>query len=324
MIALDNQPFSIVDNTGFENLVHLLETRYKLLSRRYFAEVAIPDIYKEVKDRVKDFLQHQQFVSCTTDLWSSVAQDSMLSLTAHCISSDFNHKSFVLQSTEFNESHTGGNIANLITTCLRSWRVENKLVCIVRDNGANFVADLRDSGLPNISCLAHTLQLVIDDGVFAQPGVVNVLASGRKLVGPFKRSNVSLQALIRIQQQLGLKQHRLIQDEPTRWNTSYYMLERLIEQRQAICAAEIECKFNTELTSQSWQLAEKIVKVLKPFEEATVAVSSEGFSAALIIPVVNSLIHFLDNISSEEDEGVRTMKRKMLQYQNQIYGNGNN
>ena len=68
MIALDNQPFSIVDNTGFENLVHLLEPRYKLLSRRYFAEVAIPDIYKEVKDRVQDFLQHQQFVSCTTDL----------------------------------------------------------------------------------------------------------------------------------------------------------------------------------------------------------------------------------------------------------------
>ena len=229
----------------------------------------------------------------------------MLSLTAHCISSDFNHKSFVLQSTEFNESHTGGNIASLITTCLRSWKVENKLVCIVRDNGANFVADLRDSGLPNISCLAHTLQLVIDDGVFAQPGVVNVLASGRKLVGHFKRSNVSLQALIRIQQQLGLKQHRLIQDEPTRWNTSYYMLERLIEQRQAICAAEIECKFNTELSSQSWQLAEKIVKVLKPFEEATVAVSSEGSSAALIIPV--------DNIFSEEDEGVRTMKQKMLQ-----------
>ena len=136
------------------------------------------------------------------------------------------------------------------------------------------------------------------------------LASGRKLI---KGPNVSLLALIRIQQQLDLKQHRLIQGEPTRWNTSYYMLDRLIEQRQAICAAEIKSKINTDLSSQSWQLAEKIVKVLKLFEEATVAVSSEGSSAALIIPVVNSLIHLFNNVSSEEDEGVRTMKQKMLQ-----------
>ena len=79
MIALDNQPFSIVHDTGFERLINLLEPRYKIPSRRYFAEVAIPDLYKELKDKVQEFLQHQEYLSCTTDLWSSVAQDSMLS-----------------------------------------------------------------------------------------------------------------------------------------------------------------------------------------------------------------------------------------------------
>ena len=176
-----------------------------------------------------------------------------------------------------------------------------------------YVAGLRNADLPNIPCLAHTLQLVIDDGVLAQPCVVNLLAAGRRLVGHFKRSNVNLHALSHIQERLGLKKHRLIQDEPTRWNTSYYMLERLTEQRQAICAAEVECKINSELNNQQWQLAEKVVKVLKPFEEATVAVSSEGSSAALTIPVVNSLIHFLNNTADDEDDvGVRIMKRKML------------
>ena len=48
------------------------------------------------------------------------------------------------------------------------------------------------------------------------------------------------------------------------------MLDRLIEQRQAIFAAEIEYRVNFELSAQQWQLAEKAVKVLKPFEEATV------------------------------------------------------
>ena len=143
-------------------------------------------MYRQVKESVVGFLKKQDFLSCTTDLWSSVAQDSMLSLTAHCICLDFSRKSFVLQSTEFNDCHTGENTGNFIASCLQSWKIENKLVCIVRDNGSNFVAGLRDAGLPNISCLAHTLQLVK-----AQPCVVNLLAAGRRLVGHFKCSNAN-------------------------------------------------------------------------------------------------------------------------------------
>ena len=52
MIALDNQPFSIVDDLGFKNLVRVLEPRYNLPSCRYFAEVVIPDVYQQVKGRV--------------------------------------------------------------------------------------------------------------------------------------------------------------------------------------------------------------------------------------------------------------------------------
>ena len=44
MIALDNQPFSIVDDLGFKNLVRVLEPRYNLPSYPYFAEVVIPDM----------------------------------------------------------------------------------------------------------------------------------------------------------------------------------------------------------------------------------------------------------------------------------------
>ena len=57
-----------------------------------------------------------------------------------------------------------------------------------------------------------------------------------------------------------------------------------------------------------------MVKVLKPFEEATVAVSSEGSSVSFTIPVVNSLIHLLNNTAASDgdDVGVRIIKRNML------------
>ena len=49
--------------------------------------------------------------------------------------------------------------------------------------------------------------------------------------------------------------------------------------------------------------------MLKPFEEATKAVSSKGSSSTLKIPVVNLLMHFLDT-RVDEDVGFQNMKEK--------------
>ena len=92
-----------------------------------------------------------------------------------------------------------------------------------------------------------------------------------------------------IQQQLSLPDHCLIQDVPTRWNSSYYMLERLIEQRRAITVAITECQPPTELRAQQWLLAEKVVLLLKIFEEATRESSSDYASASVVIPIINTL-----------------------------------
>ena len=44
MIAIDTQPFSIVENEGFTNLLKALEPRYSLPSRRYMTETVLPRI----------------------------------------------------------------------------------------------------------------------------------------------------------------------------------------------------------------------------------------------------------------------------------------
>ena len=56
----------------------------------------------------------------------------------------------------------------MITNCLQALGIAEKLHVVVRDNGSNFVAGLRDDNIP---CLAHTLQLVVKDGCLAQPCV---------------------------------------------------------------------------------------------------------------------------------------------------------
>jgi len=101
----------------------------------------------------------------------------------------------------------------------------------------------------------------------------------------------------------------LYQDEPTRWNSSYYMLKRLVEQRKAVSAANTEVNASFNLTAAQWKLAEKL---LKPFEEATEDISS---AIALFISIVSSLIRL-----HEEDIGIMSMKQKMLLSMQNCFG----
>ena len=198
----------------------------------------------------------------------------------------------------------------MINKCLHSWSLTGKVHVVVRDNGANFVAGLRGAGIPNIPCLAHTLQLVVKDGCLAQPAVVDLTAKARKLVGHYKHSNIALQSLLKIQEQLGLSPKRLIQDEPTRWNTTFYMLQRLLELKVAITAARAELDVPNELSSSNWTLAEKTVKILQIYEEATREASGNYPTAGVIIPVVNSIIRSLE--ITDGYAGAMKMKREML------------
>ena len=89
MNAVDNEPFSIVHRVGFKRLMNSIEPRYSLPSDRYFSDTLIPEMYAKVKEKVTSLIKEQGHVSITSDLWSSIAQDSYLSLIP--IMSDSRH-----------------------------------------------------------------------------------------------------------------------------------------------------------------------------------------------------------------------------------------
>lgn len=55
------------------------------------------------------------------------------------------------------------------------------------------------------------------------------------------------------------------------------MLQQITEQRTALLAAGAACACMVELRAQQWNLAEKLVHVLQPIEEATREASGEFF-----------------------------------------------
>ena len=203
-----------------------LEPRYVLPSRRQFLEVFIPEIFTKVKHRISDLLRLASYITLTSYIWSST--NSFLSLTAHFIvESSMEKKDVMLCAWRFYESHTGNNISGAILSHVRQWDIEDKIVCVLRDNASNMVAAMNSANLKSLPCLAHSLQLIIKDGVLMQPAVQKLLTTARSLVGHYHCSNSSFQNFKKIQSQLNLPDHVLIQDVTSRWNSSYYMLERL-------------------------------------------------------------------------------------------------
>ena len=90
-IALDNQPFSVVENVGFRRLVEHLEPWYTLPSRRWFSDVALQEIHSIVETHIHKLLpMGVTAISFTTYIWTSdVSPMSMLSLTAQWVDEDF-------------------------------------------------------------------------------------------------------------------------------------------------------------------------------------------------------------------------------------------
>ena len=92
MISVDDQPYSIVEDRGFWQLIEHIEPHYSLLRRRYFSLVSLPALHKVVATHI-----HKLLVS-------------MLSLTAQWIDDNFEMKRAVLHAQEFAISHTGAAI----------------------------------------------------------------------------------------------------------------------------------------------------------------------------------------------------------------------
>ena len=167
MIALDCQPFSIVDNIGFMQLLKALEPRYLLPSRRYVTETILLKLKDEITAKLKVELAGVEYFSFTIDIWSTdVSNDSLLSLTAHWLTDLFVMRSAVLHAQSFSGSHTGENIWRTY-----GWSIKKEeFHLIVRDNAANMVKAMRDASFPDLGYFAH-------DGVLSQRFAVAVCSN---------------------------------------------------------------------------------------------------------------------------------------------------
>lgn len=291
----------MVEDEGFKQMVTTFHPGYTLPSRTHFTKL-MEGKYEATFGKVKDALKAtKNKIALTTDAWTSVATEAYLGITCHFISDDWELTSFCLTTMPLEERHTGPNIAAWIEQAVERFEISpSKIVAVVHDNGSNVVlaANILQEkhGWVSIRCAGHTLQLVINRAL-KHPQISKALGAARCLVEHFKRSELASSKLKTKQKQMGTPEHKLVQDVSTRWNSTYYMVTRLLEQRWPLTATLSDPavtqrgKQYLDLKADQWTLLDELAKALQAFECATVYLSGESYvTVSALPPLVRGLL----------------------------------
>ena len=154
--------------------------------------------------------------------------------------------------------------------------------------------------------------------VINQGSITDVAAICRKIVGHFKHSPLAYSCLQAVQIQLGMKPKRLQQDDSTRWYSTFYMMESLLEQKCTLATYAADYDLPATLSVHQWQSIENFTTLLSPFEQLTREVSSSESSAAEVIPSVTALRCLLSK-QADTDHGVKTAKTALLEAVNKCF-----
>ena len=103
-----------------------LDSRYELPSRRTIMRM-LPEKYFEKCEAVKEELSRHRHahVAVTSDLWTSRATESYLTITCHLLTSSWELKSLVLDTFQFEQSHTAENISAAFLKSADKWNTSS-------------------------------------------------------------------------------------------------------------------------------------------------------------------------------------------------------
>ncbi|KAK2557046.1 E3 SUMO-protein ligase ZBED1 [Acropora cervicornis] len=141
----DLRPFSVVQNSGFQNLLHVLEPRYTIPSRQHFSDKALPELYEKKKTELKSNLAEAVAVALTTDGWTSRATESYVTIACNYIDKEWKLQSNVLRTRCLPESHTGVNISNVLREAVHEWNLPPNPP-VVTDNASNMTVAAEELG----------------------------------------------------------------------------------------------------------------------------------------------------------------------------------
>ncbi|KAL1246589.1 hypothetical protein QQF64_034552 [Cirrhinus molitorella] len=200
MIVKDLQPFSIVEDEGFQELVKKLDPTYVLPSRKT-VKLMVRQKYQEEKQKAMEHLKNIPSVCLTADMWTSLTMESYLGVTCHYTDSSTELGSVVLGVSKFPKQHTADNIKEALSDVISDWGLTGSVAAMVTDYAANIVSGIQKLGLHHLPCFAHTINLIVKMSSNIMPlssADFDIISESLEVLAPFKYATEELSAEKRV------------------------------------------------------------------------------------------------------------------------------
>lgn len=285
-------PVSIVDDPNFRVLYPAVDSAYVPPCRQTMT-ARLLTLYHSEREHVNSLVSQQAAgVAVTLDGWTSAATQGYMCVTGHYLTAEFVLKSVCLDIMHLQGSHTADKIADEVITTVKTG-LSVKVVSATTDNASNMKSATEKAAVSRIPCAAHTIQLSITGKMTKTLDAF--VANLRKFVGHFSYSILARDSLVTVQQRVypGRESHKclqLVQDVPTRWNSTYLMIDRLLELKTALVVWQEENNIEYKISTEDWNKMKLLQLYLQPFFEVTTRLSAEKHTT---LAMVHSFIRVL-------------------------------
>jgi len=299
-------PIDIVEDKSFKDLINYLAPNYKILTRKSI-KLKITETYEQLKQRVISKVQEFNSISVDFDTWSSVANESYITVNCHGIGNDWKLYTFNLETRVIEESHRTEDLKNIIEVVLKTFIIEDKVLFNIHDNASNMNLVSLLLGFIDIRCFCHTWDLALRSA--SKEGTLKIIIDkARKILGHFKRSPTAQK---RFQSFQTIQKLKLKQCTETRWGSIYEMLDRLYINKSNLEEFFMQYTVCDDflLELNEWKLIKEILPLLRTICAVYDLMSAEKYcTQALVYPTVTKFLNTHLKINESDSKVVINFK----------------
>ncbi|XP_031498425.1 putative AC transposase [Nymphaea colorata] len=326
---------SAFEDAGLIDAFKFLSSSVKFWSKAK-AQSVIVDAFKSMREDVRMFLrQVSSKISITLDFWASYEKVPYMSVTGSWIDENWCAQKVLLDVVHIPYPHGGLEIYHSLFKILEMFDINSRILACTYDNNQNAIIACRmlkdyldDLKMPftHIPCGAHTLNLIIEDGLRSVKATISKV---RECVIEMNASPEIAQDFCELASSCQEGSWKFPLDASVRWTGHYMMLDVAAKAHTAMDAVIMKNEKilgRNQMTSAEKMAVDRTQRYLEPFYKTTNNLCASKF------PTIGLVLFFMDNVvemistcrdSRYDQEWLKAaavdMGNKALKYSSQVY-----